>query len=111
MNDMIINSIKEDLRKNIYSVMNGDLVKCIVFGSCVRGDYNEDSDIDVALLTKSYEDESLYGNSLSDYTMDIISKYGVVISFLCLPYDYYMEHCNSVPLYCNIMNEGELMYG
>ena len=29
------------------------MVKIILYGSCARGDYTEDSDIDIALLLKS----------------------------------------------------------
>ena len=42
-----------------------DFVKIILFGSYAKGNYHEDSDIDIAVILKDY-------NSLSDIQLDLM---------------------------------------
>ena len=35
-----------------HRLMGGDLKAVILYGSCARGDFAEDSDVDIALLTR-----------------------------------------------------------
>lgn len=55
--DLALNSEKIQAVKNcvvdkIRDFMKSDLVEIILYGSCARGDYTEDSDIDIVLITK-----------------------------------------------------------
>ena len=53
--DNILKEIRDELKK-IYS---GRLKEVILFGSYARGDFKEESDIDIILLLKSLKDVSL----------------------------------------------------
>ncbi|MDE6014224.1 MAG: nucleotidyltransferase domain-containing protein [Acetatifactor sp.] len=35
----------------VKTVMERGLIKVVLYGSCARGDYTQDSDIDIALVT------------------------------------------------------------
>ena len=66
---------KEKVVEKAQSVLKTDLVKVILYGSCARGDYHADSDIDVALLTKCNRDDvKKYNNALGDIATDFASK-------------------------------------
>ena len=59
LNDMFISGLPEFLNKGL-----GD-TPCILFGSCVRGDYYEDSDIDLFIQSKKTKlDLSFYEKKL-----------------------------------------------
>lgn len=53
LNDNIIKTVKTESTYLVRDLMKDDLVEVVLYGSCARGDYTEDSDIDIALLTKS----------------------------------------------------------
>ena len=48
-----IEKVKKEVTRLICREMGSDIREIIMYGSCARGDYTEDSDIDIALLTGS----------------------------------------------------------
>ncbi len=46
-----IQKVKKEVVILIHEKIQDDIEKVILYGSCARGDYTEDSDIDIALLT------------------------------------------------------------
>ena len=46
LNDNVIEKIKKEIPELVCNLMKDDLVEVILYGSCARGDYTEDSDID-----------------------------------------------------------------
>ena len=52
MDDIVIEEVKNDAVMRIKTLMKSDLVKMILYGSYARGDYNTDSDVDIAIITK-----------------------------------------------------------
>ena len=53
LNDNLIKTVKNESTYLVRDLMKDDLVEVVLYGSCARGDYTEDSDMDIALLTKS----------------------------------------------------------
>ena len=55
--------------------------KILVYGSYARGDYNENSDVDVMILVNTpLEKINSYYDQVSDCAFDFMMKYGVDIS-------------------------------
>lgn len=48
----LISKVKKEAVYSAHRLMGADLAEMILYGSCARGDYGKDSDIDIALLTK-----------------------------------------------------------
>ena len=112
LNDNIIESIKKDAATEVVKVMDNDLVRAVLYGSCARGDYTPDSDVDIALLTKcDRNDAKRYSRELSKIATDIAMKYYQVVNFVCLPYDEFMEKKSWYPYFINIDKEGQVLYG
>jgi uncharacterized protein len=51
----VANSIKDFLKDRSIR-----LDKVIVFGSYIKGDYNKDSDIDIAIISQDFEDKDIF---------------------------------------------------
>ena len=51
LNQKVIQKIKEETPEKVKKLMGNDLKKVILYGSCARGNYTADSDIDIALIT------------------------------------------------------------
>ena len=62
-------------------ILKNNLSKLIVYGSYARGDYSENSDIDVMILTPlSKEEIEQVENHIFDLAFDLEMVYGIVIN-------------------------------
>ena len=112
LTDKEIEIAKEEIVEKTQNLLKADLVKIILYGSCARGDYNADSDIDIALLTKCDRDDAKkYSNGLGYIATDFAMKYYQVVNFVCLPYDEFQEKKDWYPYFRNIEQEGHVLYG
>ena len=60
--------------------------KIIIYGSCARGDFSEDSDIDVAILTDCNRLEAKkFDDSLMDVVTHIAMKTDAIVEYICIP--------------------------
>ena len=88
------------------------MVEVVLYGSCACGDYTEDSDIDIALLTKSDRLEvKKYENALATIATEIAMKHFAIVNFVCLPYKEFEEKKTWYPYFMNIAMEREVLYG
>ena len=66
--------------------------KIFVYGSCARGDFDEDSDIDVAILTDC---DRVEAKKYDDYLMDIVTeiamKTNAIVEYICIPENEFSE--------------------
>ena len=112
LNDNLINEVKEECTSLVRDLLKEDLVEVVLYGSCARGDYTEDSDIDIALLTKSDRLEvKKYENALATIATEIAMKHFAIVNFVCLPYEEFEEKKTWYPYFMNIAMEGEVLYG
>ena len=81
MHDLILNQgkiniVKEEAASLVSELMKDDLVEVILYGSCARGDFTEDSDIDIALITKcSRLEAKKYDENLATIATTLAMKY------------------------------------
>ncbi len=92
LNSDIIEKIKTEAPDMIIKFMKKDLVKMLLYGSCARGDFKENSDVDIALLTKGQrEDNWKYNDKIDEVATEFALKYFAVVNFVLLPYDEFEE--------------------
>ena len=107
-----INSVKKEAAGLTSELMKDDLAEIILYGSCARGDYSEDSDIDIALITKCDRREvKKYEEALADIATTLAMKYFAIVNFVCLPYEEFCEKKTWYTYFHNIDVEGEILYG
>lgn len=112
LNAAVINHVKEETTELVKDVMKDDIIKIILYGSCARGDYTTDSDIDIALITACDRmDAKKYNDKLADISMRLAIKYFAVVNFVCLPYAEFMKKKSWYLYFHNIDSEGEVLYG
>lgn len=112
LNEDIINNVKKEAVHLASEVMQDNLVEAILYGSCVRGDYTEDSDIDIALITRCNRMEvKKYDEALAGIATALAMKYFAIVNFVCLPYDEFSEKKKWYAYFRNIDLEGEILYG
>ena len=78
----IISKIKKEAFELTHRLMGGDLKAVILYGSCARGDFAEDSDVDIALLTRCNRKEGKkYDDGLDVIATKLAMKYFAVVNF------------------------------
>ena len=89
------------------SVYGDQLVRVVLYGSYARGDYADDSDLDVVALVhgdrKKLQDQL---RIVWDQTCDLELEYEMVLSPAVIPYEEFEKYREDIPYYRNIANEG-----
>ncbi len=107
-------SVNEILRKyvdDVRKLYGGRLKNVILYGSYARGDFQEDSDIDIMILVDLADEEIRErGRRLSDVTFDYNFDYGLMIMPIVKNLDHFNRWLRAYPFYYNIKKEGVELY-
>ena len=104
MEDML-----DELVRGLLSLMRGQIVSIILFGSVARGTDTPESDIDIALILRgkiSAETES----RLSTFTADVGLKYDRLLSVVDIDEDFFLAWKDVIPFYANVEKEGIVLW-
>lgn len=92
---------------NACKAIFGEVKEAYLYGSYARGDYHDESDVDILLTVDMTQDE------ISDYTMDIAHvsselslKHDITVSIAVKPYAQFERFKMMLPYYRNVINEG-----
>ena len=112
MNKVDINKTNSYLSKHIPLVMHSDVEKMVMYGSCARGDYTEESDLDIAILTNcSRLEAKKYDDSLMDIVTDIAMDIGTNVQYVCIPKSEFDAKKTWYGYFKNIEKDGVTIYG
>lgn len=88
-------------------VFKDKLENVILFGSYARGDYDEESDIDILIVANlSAEEMSTYRCKIDSICGELLFDYGVLVSVIEKDYETYSKYSDVLPFYKNIAKEG-----
>lgn len=98
--------------QEVKRILGKDLKKVIVYGSYARGDFDEDSDVDIMVLT-SREEEMIrpVEYELYDVAFDFLMKYGIDISIIVKNEEHFKYWLGALPFYDNVQKEGVVISG
>lgn len=103
--------VKKMIVKKIPKVLHDDCKEIILYGSCARGDFTNDSDVDVAILTDSdRESVKQYDSAIDDIAVEIESDTMAIVNFVCLPKSEFDEKVSWHPYFMNIKKDGIVLY-
>ncbi|MBO7435747.1 nucleotidyltransferase domain-containing protein [bacterium] len=110
--DRKIQKILDEYVSVVKSIYKEHIQKIILYGSYARGDYREDSDIDIMILldipdTKIKE----YRHTLSNHTYDFNMDNDVDIKPIVKNEEHFNKWSVNYPFYSNVKNEGVSLYG
>ena len=98
--------------KEVRKIIGDSLKKVIVYGSYARGDYNENSDIDIMILTTLSDDEiRKVENAIYDIAFDFQMDYLVDISVIVKNEEQFQYWLGALPFYDNVQKEGVVISG
>lgn len=102
-----LNSILQKFEEKTSLIFGERLVSIILFGSYARGDFDEESDIDILILADvSPEELASYRGHIDALCGDLLWEYGIVVSAIEKDIETYNKYSNILPFYKNIKQEG-----
>ena len=112
MNKATLEKIKIKVENAAKELLGDKLTKVILFGSFARGDFDDESDVDFALMSNISEEEiSSYNNKIGEITSKLSIEYGILISLIIISANTFNEYKNDLPFYMNLVKEGKIIYG
>ena len=107
MSQNTLNRLLKIIYTNMSIAIGESLREVILYGSYARGDYDNESDIDIALIVDMdrSEAEKLL-RSLMSFASDFCLENDIVISLNCIPEKEFNHYKAVMPYYRNINEEG-----
>jgi len=107
-----LEQIKNEISRDIQSALGEKLHKIILFGSYARGDYNEDSDIDIMVLADVEEYETrLFRARINDVAHRVSLEYDALVTIFLKDMRSFYRDLEILPYYQNVVNEGVEIHG
>ena len=98
--------------RQVKDILGDKLSKVILYGSYARGDYRENSDIDIMVLTTLTDDQIMQiKTDIYDLAFDFQMEYGVDISVLIKNEEHFNYWLGALPFYDNVQEEGVILNG
>ena len=101
-----------EFSRQVKRILGNKLSKVVLYGSYARGDYRDNSDIDVMVLTTLTNDEiEQVENQIYNVAFDFQMEYGVDLSVIIKNEDQYNYWLGALPFYNNVEKEGVVISG
>lgn len=98
--------------RGVKTILRKNLRKVILYGSYARGDYNDNSDVDIMVLTTLTDSEiEKVETKIFDLAFDYEMEYGIEISVVVKNEEHFNYWLGALPFYNNIQKEGILLNG
>ncbi|HZJ83280.1 MAG TPA: nucleotidyltransferase domain-containing protein [Clostridia bacterium] len=109
--EIYLDRITREIAINIKDVLGEKLQKIILYGSYSRGDYDDESDIDIMVLAdiNSYE-LGQYRKDINKIASRVGLDYDIMLSISLKNVDEFYNRRDILPYYQNIIREGTEIY-
>ena len=98
--------------RKVRKILGKNLKQVILYGSYARGDYTEDSDIDIMVLTTLTDTEiEQIETEIYDLAFDFLMDYGVDINVVIKNEKQFNYWLGALPFYNNVQKEGVVLSG
>ncbi len=107
-----INKVLKEFINGANKILGNSINKIILYGSYARGDYKENSDLDIMILTDISENEIVERRTeIWDLASDIGLENDILISVLLKNVEDFNYWINTLPFYMNVEKEGVILNG
>lgn len=97
----------DDVAENSRNIFRDSLHSVILFGSYARGDYDEESDVDIFIIADVDSSELYQFKKQIDLLCGtLLFEYGIVVSIIEKDLKTYNKYMDILPFYKNIKEEG-----
>ncbi len=102
-----ISNIYEQMVKCYRNIYGINITDIFLYGSYARGDYNDESDMDIVAIVKGSRSELQQKlTTIWDFSAEVGLENDIIISPAVIPYDEFEKYKDKLPYYMNIYKEG-----
>jgi len=107
-----LNKITSEVSQGVKKALGDRLHNIILYGSYARGDYDDESDIDIMVLA-DIKDEEIYPfrKIVRQISNDVSLDFGTTVSLSLNDKNIFDSRVNILPFYRNVITEGVTIYG
>ena len=108
----IVENAIQDFVNKVNELLGNRVKRIILYGSYARGDFNENSDIDIMILTDLTDNEIVeYRDNISNIAYDIEwnNNFDIYLSPLLKNLDKFNYWLEALPFYMNVQKEGVIL--
>ncbi len=98
------------LESKLKELFGNKLRKIILYGSYVRGNYDNESDVDIFAIV-NVKNISRYNKALSQIELELFNRYDFLFSIILEREDYFLKNSDLLPFFRTISAEGVVVYG
>ena len=107
-----VREVVYEFSQQLKVILGNKLTKVIMYGSYARGDNNDNSDVDIMVLTTLTEDEiERVETTVFDLAFDFQMEYGLDISVIVKNEEHFNHWLGALPFYNNVEKEGVVLHG
>ena len=105
----VLGQALDEIMKKMLELYGEKIFSIILYGSYARGDYDEESDVDIALIVDAplERDNERKANS---FISDMYLKYDKEFALIDLDKTIFDKWVNTVPFYRNVRDEGRILW-
>lgn len=107
-----LNVVASEVVAATVALLQDKIYKIILYGSYARGDFTNESDVDIMIILNCNKEEvTKYRRDISRVSSRIGLKNDIEVSLLLRDRETFEYSENKVPFYTNIQKEGITLYG
>ncbi len=111
MTDKKLKKLLSDLQKELQVLLGEKLVKVILYGSYANKTFDEESDVDIMVLTKLTERElKQIDEKVNKLVVELSLNYDSLVSIFLKPADQFYKFSDVIPFYKNVLEQGITLY-
>jgi len=108
MTPNLLKCLLGDAENKLREILGEKLKRITLYGSYARGDFNEESDIDIIALIDG--DEKRFQRQIVRLNVDLSLLYDVETSIMLVKKETFNTNADLIPLFRNIESEGVNIY-
>ncbi len=111
MTDKKLKKLLSNLQEKLQSLLGEKLVKVILYGSYANKTFDEESDVDIMVLTDLSEGEiKQIDDRINELVVELSLKYDSLVSIFLKPADQFYKFSDVIPFYKNVLEQGITLY-
>lgn len=107
-----LHTVTENVVSSVLNIVSDKIYKIILYGSYARGDFTQESDVDIMVILDCSKEEVLsYRKQISKMASRIGLEHDLMLSVLLRDKGSYLSGQEFMPFYRNVDREGVSLYG